>query len=93
MKKLLIAKKCLPLALGLAGFVAAGTVPVFAQSSGTWAAGISTRNARPFVHTPSVLDSGYSSYAQVPATIHQLVPDYNASSDIWSTTGRAAIGR
>jgi hypothetical protein len=46
-KKLLIAKKCLPLALGLAGFVAAGTVPVFAQSSGTWAAGISTRNARP----------------------------------------------
>jgi hypothetical protein len=57
-KKLLIAKKCLPLALGLAGFVAAGTVPVFAQSSGTWAAGISTRNARPFVHTPSVLDSG-----------------------------------
>ena len=92
MKKLIIAKKCLPLALALAGFVAAGTVPVFAQSSGTWAAGISTRNARPFVHTPSILDSGYSLYAQVPATIHHLVPDYDASSDVWSTTGRGNIG-
>jgi hypothetical protein len=91
-KKLIIAKKCLPLALALAGFVASGTVPVFAQSSGTWVAGISTRNARPFVHTPSILDSGYSSYAQAPATIHHLAPDYDASSDVWSTTGRGNIG-
>jgi hypothetical protein len=91
-KKPIIAKKCLPLALALAGFVAAGTVPVFAQSSGTWAAGISTRNARPFVHTPSILDSGHNSYAQVPATTHHLVPDYDASSDVLSTTGRGNIG-
>jgi hypothetical protein len=91
-KKLIIAKKCLPLALTLAGFVAAGTVPAFAQSSGTWAAGISTRNVRPLVPTRSIHDSGYSSYAQVPATIHHLVPDYDASSDVWSTTGRGNIG-
>ena len=92
MKKLIIAKKCFPLALALAGFVAAGTVPVFAQSSAAWAAGIATRSVRPFVHTPSILDSGYSSYAQAPATIHHLAPDYDDSSDVWSTTGRGNIG-
>lgn len=92
MKKLIIAKKCLPLALALAGFLASGTVPVFSQSSGTWAAGISTRNARPFVHTPSILDGGYSLYAQAPATIHHLAPDHDASSDAWSTTGRGNLG-
>jgi hypothetical protein len=82
-KELIIAKKCLPLALALAGFVAAGTVPVFAQSSGTWAANISTRNARPFVHTPSILDSGRNSYAQVPATTHHLAPDYDTELGVW----------
>lgn len=92
MKKLVIAKKCFPLALALAGFVAAGTVTVFAQSSGTWAAGIATRSVRPFVHTPSILDSGYSSCAQAPATIHHLALDYDASSEVWSTTGRGNIG-
>jgi hypothetical protein len=91
-KKLIIAKKYLPLALALGAFVAFGTVPVFARSSGTWAAGISTRNARPFVHTPSILDGGYSSYAQAPATFHHLAPDYDASSDAWSTIGRGNIG-
>ena len=44
-----IANKYLSIALVLAAFTAAGTAPVFAQQSG-WGAGISTRNAQPFVH-------------------------------------------
>ena len=44
-----IANKYLSIALVLAAFTAAGTAPVFAQQSG-WDAGISTRNAQPFVH-------------------------------------------
>ena len=49
MNKHLIASKYLPLALALAAFTTAGTAPVFAQQSG-WDAGISSRNAPPFVH-------------------------------------------
>ena len=49
MNKHFIASKYLPLALALAAFTAAGTAPVFAQQSG-WGAGISTRNATPYVH-------------------------------------------
>ena len=49
MNKHFIANKYLPIALALAAFTAAGTAPVFAQKSG-WDAGISTRNAQPFVH-------------------------------------------
>ena len=49
MNKHFIANKYLPIALALAAFTAAGTAPVFAQQSG-WDAGISTRNAQPFVH-------------------------------------------
>jgi hypothetical protein len=58
MYKHFIANKYLPLALALAAFTAAGTAPVFAQQSG-WGAGISTRNATPYVH------SGYSAYARI----------------------------
>ena len=43
-KELLIANKYRSVALGLAAFAVAGTAPAFAQSSGTWSAGISTRN-------------------------------------------------
>ena len=49
MYKHFIANKYLPLALVLAAFTAAGTAPVFAQQSG-WGAGISTRNATPYMH-------------------------------------------
>ena len=58
MNKHFIANKYLPIALALAAFTAAGTAPVFAQQSG-WGAGISTRNATPYVH------SGYSAYARI----------------------------
>ena len=58
MKKLFTANKYLPVALALAAFTCAA--PAFAHSSGARSAGVSTRNARPFVH------SGYSSYARVP---------------------------
>jgi hypothetical protein len=52
MNKHFIANKYLPIALALAAFTAAGTAPVLAQQSG-WGAGISTRNAQPFVHKQS----------------------------------------
>ena len=58
MNKHFIANKYLPIALALAAFTAAGTAPVFAQQSG-WGAGISTRNATPYVH------SGYSANARI----------------------------
>jgi hypothetical protein len=48
----------------------------FAQSSGTWSAGISTRNGLPFVHAPSTRNNGLSAFAQVPATWHQRATDY-----------------
>jgi hypothetical protein len=78
MKKVFTAKKYLPV-VALGAFAAAGTAPAFAQSAGTSSAGISTRNVRPFVHAPSSSPSGYSAYAQIPATIQQLVPDYRAT--------------
>jgi hypothetical protein len=58
MNKHFIAHKYLPIALALAAFTAAGTAPVFAQQSG-WNAGISSRNAQPFVHKQSTKRSGY----------------------------------
>ena len=64
MNKHFIANKYLPIALALAAFIAAGTAPVLAQQSG-WDAGISTRNAQPFVHKQSTKRSGYSSYARI----------------------------
>jgi hypothetical protein len=41
MTKRFSAKRYGSLALALAAFAVAGTVPVFAQSSGSWSAGIS----------------------------------------------------
>jgi hypothetical protein len=61
MYKHFIANKYLPIALALAAFTAAGTAPVFAQQSG-WGAGISTRNATPYVLNHH---SGYSAYARI----------------------------
>ena len=49
MNKHFIANKYLPIALALAAFTAAGTAPVLAQQSDR-GAGISPRNAQPFVH-------------------------------------------
>ena len=60
MNKLFTANKYVPIALALAVFTAAGTAPVFAQQSG-WGAGISTRNAQPFVHKQSINHRGYNS--------------------------------
>jgi hypothetical protein len=60
-------KHYLPIALALATFTAAGTVPALAQQSG-WGAGISTRSGTPYVHTQSTNVSGYGAHAQVPAT-------------------------
>jgi hypothetical protein len=65
MYKHFIANKYLPIALALAAFTAAGTAPVFAQQSG-WGAGISTRNATPYVNKQSINHhSGYSAYARI----------------------------
>jgi hypothetical protein len=70
MNKHFIANKYLPIALALAAFTAAGTAPVLAQESG-WGAGISTRNAQPYVHKQSINYSGYSAYARI--TDHSAV--------------------
>jgi hypothetical protein len=48
MKELFIANKYRSVALALAAFAVAGTAPAFAQSTGTWSAGISTRTGLPF---------------------------------------------
>lgn len=47
MKEFFIANKYRSVALALAVFAVAGTAPAFAQSSGTWSAGISTRTGLP----------------------------------------------
>ena len=65
MNKHFVVNRYLPIALALAAFTAAGTAPVFAQQSG-WGAGISTRNATPYVHEQSINHrSGYSAYARI----------------------------
>ncbi|MGA7232557.1 MAG: hypothetical protein WBX95_16685, partial [Xanthobacteraceae bacterium] len=90
MKKLFITNKYRSVILALAAFVVAGTAPAFAQSSGTWSAGISARSGTPYVHTQSTNVSGYGVYAQVPATIRHLVlqdstpPAFAQSSGSWS---------
>ena len=66
MNKHFIANKYLPLALALAAFTAASTTPVFAQQSG-WGAGISTRNAQPFVHSGSSAYARITDYSAVPS--------------------------
>jgi hypothetical protein len=90
MKKLFAANKYRSVALALAAFAVAGTAPAFAQSSGTWSAGISARSGTPYVHTQSTNVSGYGVYAQVPATIRHLAlqdsaaPAFAQSSGSWS---------
>ena len=76
MKELFIANRYRSVALALAAFAVAGTVPAFAQSSGTWSAGVSTRNGLVFVHAPSTRNNGLSAFAQVLATGHQRATDY-----------------
>jgi hypothetical protein len=65
MNKLFTANKYVPVVFALTAFTVAGTAPVFAQSSGTWGASISTRNIRPFVHEQSINHRGYNSYGRV----------------------------
>ena len=64
MNKHFIANKYLPIALALAAFTAAGTAPVLAQQSDR-GAGISARNAQPFVHKQSIHHNGYSAYGRI----------------------------
>jgi hypothetical protein len=65
MNKHFIANKYLRIALALAAFTDAGTAPVLAQQSG-WGAGISTRDAQPYVHKQSINHhSSYSAYARI----------------------------
>ena len=63
MKKFFAARTIVQAALVLAAF--AGAAPAFAQSAGTWSAGISSRNGRPFVNTPATDRSGYGSFAEI----------------------------
>ena len=64
MRKFFAARRCIQAALVLAAF--AGPAPAFAQSTGSWSAGISSRNGRPFVQTPTTNHSGYGSFAEIP---------------------------
>jgi hypothetical protein len=84
--------KYLPVALALAALAVAGAAPASAQSSGAWSAGISTRNARPYVESPSTKENGYSAYAQTSAADFRLLFDYSASSEVSSSAGRGNIG-
>ena len=89
MKELFAANKYRSVALALAAFAVAGAA-AFAESSGTWSAGISARSGTPYVHTQSTNVSGYGVYAQVPATIRHLAlqdsaaPAFAQSSGSWS---------
>jgi hypothetical protein len=64
MKKLFSTRRCVQAALVLAAF--AGAAPAFAQSTGPWRAGISSRNGRPFVYARTTNHSGYGSFAEIP---------------------------
>lgn len=92
MKKRFSAKKYGSLALALAAFAVAGTAPVFAQSSGVWSAGISTRSGTPYVHTQSTNVSGSGGYAQVPATIRHPVLEYSTAPAFAQSSGSWSAG-
>jgi hypothetical protein len=90
MSKLFSANKYLPVALGLAGFAVAGTVPALAQSFNPE---IGTGNSVQFSygHTAqtkqlAARQNGLNAFA--------LVPHASSASDSsdWSTTGRQNIG-
>jgi hypothetical protein len=72
MKRLYSADKFLPVVLALTAFAFVSTAPAFAQSAGSWSAGISSRNSRPYVSTPSPKDTGFGAYAQAPATFNHF---------------------
>jgi hypothetical protein len=92
MKKLFTANKYRSIALALAAFVVAGTAPAFAESSGTWSAGISARSGTPYVHTQSTNVSGYGAYAQVPATNRHLVLQYSTPPAFAQSSGSWSAG-
>ena len=92
MKKFYSVDKLFPIALTLTAFAIAGVAPAFAQSAGSWSAGISSRNSRPYVSTPSTKDTGLGAYAQAPATINHPISRYNASGG-WLFDSRGNIGR
>lgn len=60
MKKFFAARRYVQAVFVLAAF--AGAAPASAQSMATWSAGISSRNGRPFVHSPATNHSGYGSF-------------------------------
>jgi hypothetical protein len=72
MKKLYSVDKLFPLAFALTAFAVAGVAPAFAQPAGSWSAGISSRNSRPYVSAPSPNDAGFGAYAQAPATFNHF---------------------
>jgi hypothetical protein len=92
MKKFYSVDKSFPIALALTAFAVAGVAPAFAQSAGSWSAGISSRNSRPYVSTPSPKDTGFGAYAQAPATFNYF-SGFEVSSDGWSTDDHGNIGR
>lgn len=92
MKKLYSVDKIVPIALALTAFAVAGVAPAFAQSAGSWSAGIASRNSRPYVTTPSPKDTGFGAYAQAPATFNHS-SGFKVPSDGWSTDGRGNFGR
>ena len=90
MKKLINTKKYLPVALALAGFAVAGTVPALAQSF------------NPEIGTGNSLQFSYGQTAQTKQLAARqnglnafaLVPRASSASESsdWSTTGRGNIG-
>src|SRR5271156_5519452 len=95
------ANKYLPVALALAAFAfatnnahAQGASSVSQTYTGTLNGfGGPVDSVQQFAHAPSTNNSGKNAFAQAPATIVGLVPDYSGSDRAWSTTGRGSIGR
>jgi hypothetical protein len=83
MKKFFTTRRCVQAAFVLAAF--AGAAPAFAQSAGTWSAGISGRNGRPYVDTPATNRGGYGSFAEFPG------PDYLDSAPSTNHSGYGAF--
>jgi hypothetical protein len=92
MKKRFSAKKLWFARTGTGRIPVAGTAPVFAQSSGVWSAGISTRSGTPNVHTQSTNVSGSGGYAQVPATIRHPVLEYSTAPAFAQSSGSWSAG-
>ena len=97
MKKLFTANKYLPVALAVAAFTAATAAPAFAQSSGAWSAGISTRNARPYVTAATAAPAFAQSSGAAPLVHKQAtqLSGYNSYARVpnYSATGPSRLGR